>query len=93
MNTETKPSALSLRIAEEICHSEHNRSFGNITDGKTIDVARAIDRHIEPMREALKQMLEAFDSDTARRAYGHLGPDSWTMLEIGACSDARKALQ
>lgn len=48
---------------------------------------------VEPVIQALESMQEAFDSDTARRMYSNsYNGDNWTMLEIGACSDARSAL-
>jgi excinuclease UvrABC helicase subunit UvrB len=49
-------------------------------------------RIAEGLHEALKEMAEAFDSDTARRLFTKDCAEGWTMLEIGACDSARRAL-
>lgn len=47
---------------------------------------------VRAMEDALKIMVEVFDSDTARRLYSQNCAEGWTMLEISACSEARAAL-
>lgn len=52
----------------------------------------ALGERYRRMKEALKQMVEVFDSDTARNLYTKDCTEGWTMMEIAACSDARQAL-
>ena len=54
---------------------------------------RTQEEEVVMLREALGEMLDAFDSDTARRYFTASYAGGWTMLEIGACLSGRKALR